>query len=51
MNLQRAMVVFDLTKNPAIVLTANDVFCQMVGYEMVLSPGGSLDLTGRRKKF
>jgi len=29
-----AMVVFDLTKNPAIVLTTNETFCKMVGYEM-----------------
>lgn len=32
---QKAMVVFDLTKNPAIVLTANDIFCKMLGYDMV----------------
>jgi hypothetical protein len=33
----QAMVVFDLTKNPAIVLTTNDTFCKMLGYEMVSS--------------
>lgn len=32
---QKGMVVFDLLKQPAIVLTANDTFCQMLGYEMV----------------
>jgi hypothetical protein len=32
---QKAMVVFDLTKNPAIVLTANDLFCKRLGYDMV----------------
>jgi hypothetical protein len=32
---QRPMVVFDLIKKPAIVLTANDAFCEMLGYEMV----------------
>lgn len=32
---QKAMVVFDLTRNPAIVLTTNDIFCKMLGYEMV----------------
>jgi hypothetical protein len=31
----KAMVVFDMTKNPAIVLTANDTFCQMLGYQLV----------------
>jgi len=30
----RGMVLFDLLKKPAIVLTANDTFCQMLGYEM-----------------
>lgn len=33
--LQKAMVVFDLVRQPAIVLTCNDTFCQMLGYDMV----------------
>lgn len=43
----KAMVVFDLTKVPAVVLTANEMFCKMLSYEMVtknllLSPFYSL---------
>eukprot|EP00029_Vermamoeba_vermiformis_P005743 TRINITY_DN2079_c0_g1_i1.p1 TRINITY_DN2079_c0_g1~~TRINITY_DN2079_c0_g1_i1.p1 ORF type:complete len:581 (-),score=205.72 TRINITY_DN2079_c0_g1_i1:79-1821(-) len=30
----RAMVVFDLIKSPAIVLTANEHFCQLFGYKL-----------------
>ena len=32
---RKAMVVYDLTKNPPIVLTTNDTFCKMIGYDMV----------------
>jgi hypothetical protein len=32
---QKAMVVFDLQKSPPVVLTANEFFCKMVGYDMV----------------
>jgi hypothetical protein len=32
---RKAMVVFDLTRNPPIVLTTNDTFCKLLGYEMV----------------
>jgi len=32
--LKKAMVMFDLTKTPAVVLTANDSFCQILGYQM-----------------
>eukprot|EP01117_Protostelium_nocturnum_P014745 TRINITY_DN5642_c0_g1_i1.p1 TRINITY_DN5642_c0_g1~~TRINITY_DN5642_c0_g1_i1.p1 ORF type:complete len:402 (+),score=84.08 TRINITY_DN5642_c0_g1_i1:382-1587(+) len=28
------MVVFDLRQNPPIVLTANDIFCEMLGYSL-----------------
>ncbi len=41
----KAMVVFDLTKNPAIVLTTNDTFCQLVGYDMVGAYGTRLNCT------
>jgi len=30
----KGMVLFDLLKTPAIVLTANDTFCEMLGYEI-----------------
>lgn len=30
----KAMVVFDLSKNPAVVLTCNDAFCRLFGYQM-----------------
>jgi PAS domain S-box-containing protein len=29
-----AMVVFDLVKSPAIVLTANEKFCRLFGYKL-----------------
>jgi PAS domain S-box-containing protein len=29
-----AMVVFDLVKSPAIILTANEQFCRLFGYKM-----------------
>eukprot|EP01122_Echinamoeba_exundans_P014594 TRINITY_DN6647_c0_g1_i1.p1 TRINITY_DN6647_c0_g1~~TRINITY_DN6647_c0_g1_i1.p1 ORF type:complete len:689 (+),score=133.15 TRINITY_DN6647_c0_g1_i1:1125-3191(+) len=31
---EKAMVVFDLSKNPAVVLTCNDAFCRLFGYQM-----------------
>lgn len=37
------MAVFDLMRSPAIVLTANGVFCSMLGYQYVHK--SSQDLT------
>jgi hypothetical protein len=33
----KAIVIYDLTKMPPIVKTANDTFCKMLGYELVRS--------------
>jgi hypothetical protein len=32
---EQPMVVYDLSKSTATVLTANTTFCQMIGYELV----------------
>ena len=41
---EQPMVVYDLSKSTATVLTANTTFCQMIGYELVPNPAPALAL-------
>jgi hypothetical protein len=47
-NPQQAMVVFDLQRNPAVILTANDTFCHLVGCEMVNKSKFSIHIQNRK---